>query len=247
MSKRTAFGILALVVLVSFGIGILIGIQLSSPNNSAIPSAETSSDQTPTRTGSVTTKRRVTTIPENVSPQRSSSGNNSMTPEHSKPEKTLEKIIKNRINRVRRDRNLTVLNTEGYPSTKLSAMASDHSQKMAREEMVSSSINGNSSADRYRRAGLFDTCKFPSNDRKSTIDPQLGRLELVANPVSTENFENTYEGYKGTPYGVAADTVDHWLNSREGRNKLTYQNARRLGVGVTITEEGSVYVDATLC
>jgi hypothetical protein len=118
---------------------------------------------------------------------------------------------------------------------------------MATVGAVKTSLRGSTGSNRYEAAGLSGSCPFPSNSGYSTIDPSVGKLELVANPIKVPPYENVDAGYDGDVSTVTENALSTWTNSNQDRQKLLYKNAEQVGIGIVITERGSVYITVSLC
>jgi hypothetical protein len=118
---------------------------------------------------------------------------------------------------------------------------------MATVGVAEVSLRGSTSSERYNNAGLIDLCSFPSNSGYSTIDPSVGKMELVANPVEGSSFANVEGGYNGDVSTVVENTLRTWIESNQDRRKLLYKNAEQFGAGIIITEDRGIYITVSLC
>jgi uncharacterized protein YkwD len=174
-------------------------------------------------------------------------------------ERTVEHRIAVRINERRRAADLDPLELDGSLVGEVSEMARDHSEAMATAGEVTHGIDGNNSADRYRQAELYENCKWVKPGEEGFA---------VADANGLETSENGFEAVAGTVAGrvydaeftdasrfnadesdVAEAVVQTWWHTTVPpySQRLTLPNARYLGVGVEITQDGQVYATANLC
>lgn len=231
---RSIILVLGILILGSMSVGILIGIQVSSDTGVPIQ------DQTATNSPGEPTP---TLIPSPGEP----SDDITREPSPQSPNSQLRDALLDAINNYRVQHNRTPLVNTGPPTDQLRQIAMNHSKYMATVGVAEISLRGSTSSERYNAAGLSEVCSFPSNSGYSTIDPSLGRLELVANPVKAPPYENVQGGYNGKPSTVVENSLNTWIDSNQSRRKLLYENAEQVGIGVAITDQGSVYVTVALC
>jgi len=240
MANKAALGVLMVIVLVSMGIGILIGMQLGGPAASEPTESDDSGGPTPVPDGG-----EETTVP--TSPPESSPTTQSRATDQAETRTTvgirrfddenIESKMEQRINEKRRSRGLDQLDTSGLLATRVSWMARNHSEAMAEERRAIHKIDGQSTADRYRDADLYGACQFQKDGGGDTISP-------------SEKFENVEtvnaKFYMNDP-AIANDIVDNWFDNQSLQDRLTYENAIALGVGVEITNRGDVYATSNVC
>jgi len=215
-------------------VGVLIGMQLSSdatspvqnqtqtnPPTESTPTPIPELDQTPTETSQI------------PSPQSKTS--------------KLEHALLATINNYRMEHGRDPLVNTGTPTNQLRKIALNHSSHMTSVGTAEISLRGSTSSERYDEAGLSDLCSFPSNSGYSTIDPSVGQLELVANPVEASPYSNVEGGYNGDVSTVTEGALSTWIDSNQDRRKLLYKNAEQAGIGITITDGGGVYLTVSLC
>ena len=240
MANKAALGVLMVVVLVSMGIGILIGMQLGGPAASDPADSADSGGPTPVPDGG-----EETTVP--TSPSESTTIAQSQGTGEAKTRTTvgirrfdeddIESKMEQRINEKRRSQGLDQLDTSGLLATRVSQMARNHSEAMAEERRAIHKIDGQSTADRYRDADLYGACQFQKDGGGDTISP-------------TEKFENVETvnaRYYMNDTAIANDIVDNWFDNQFLRDRLTYENANALGVGIEITNRGDVYATSNVC
>lgn len=246
MVNKAALSVLGVIVLVSMGIGVLIGMQIggggADTTGASTPAAGASTDQGPTGTDGSGPAARTTIPGGEMETEQPPEGEQTIPPrqfEHGE----IRAEIKALINQRRDNRDLSQLITEGQIVTRVDAMARSHSIAMADEARVSHSIDGNTSQDRYRQANLFDTCQFQSDPGTYVVDARYNRLEVIDHVVAGR----THEGeFLATEEEVARAIVSDWF-SATSRDRLLYENAKQIGVGVEVTDTGDVYATGNLC
>lgn len=260
MVNKAALSVLGVIVLVSMGVGILIGMQLGGPvgdqGNSSGNGGPTPipDDNTPTP---VPTANPGSSAPNGPVQTR--------TPESTVPAdefdaEAIEKEMERLINENRQSRGYEPLDTSGLLAQRVEWMARNHSIAMAEDGRAIHKIDDQTSADRYREANLYDTCKFQPNDNGATISSDGTNFENIAKvyagkPYSlingvpkiqySKDSENTY--YLKNNTAVANRVVSTWFDNRFLDDKLLYKNANVVGVGVEVTDEGGVYATANVC
>ncbi|GCF12904.1 hypothetical protein Harman_08390 [Haloarcula mannanilytica] len=130
----------------------------------------------------------------------------------------------------------------------LNEMAKSHSEQMAIEGKAIHKIDGVSSKDRYKSAGLYARCEFNSAEGDYIEDPDRNRFEAVEKTVAGQPYEEGgEEKFHATDKAVARKIVDDWMAWPDYRERLTLRNANLVGIGVKITETGNVYATANIC
>ncbi|MFB6084576.1 MAG: CAP domain-containing protein [Halorientalis sp.] len=243
MVNKAALSVLGVIVLVSMGVGVLIGMQIGGGGAPAGASTPTGGDTDGTPGGGGSDSSVRTTIPaggmETVQPP----AGEETIPARRFEAREIERRIEKLVNRRRTNRGLQELITEGQIASELDKMAHSHSVAMADEGRVHHTIDGNSSRDRYEAAGLFSTCQFESDPGTYVVDAMYNRLEVIGYTVAGR----TYEGvFLGNEKEVARAIVADWF-SGESRHRLLYQNANQLGVGIVVTQSGDVYATGNVC
>ncbi len=137
---------------------------------------------------------------------------------------------------------------DGSVVGKLDRMATSHSVDMADLGETIHRIDNRSSAQRYRDAELFETCKFKKDGAQYIVTPTRNRLEVLGKTYAGQAYE-TSNGtrYNGDEAAVADAIFESWTDARPFRERLSYANASRIGIGVETTEDNEVYVTGTLC
>jgi len=126
------------------------------------------------------------------------------------------------------------LATDTKTGRKLSALAGNHSERMAAQGRASPIAGGMDTRDRYAAAGLADRCR-PRHGTNAYFRP-VTDLELVTSV--DPNGANATR--------VADAVADHWFDLSGPRDTLYMANANHIGVGAA-TADGVVYITVNLC
>jgi len=126
------------------------------------------------------------------------------------------------------------LSDETKTGQKLSAMAGNHSERMAAQGLASPIANGSDTADRYAAAGLSEQCRL-RHEGNAYLRP-VTDLELVTSV--DPNGANATR--------TANAVADHWFDLSGPRDTLYVANANHIGVGAA-TADGVVYITVNLC
>lgn len=242
MSNKVVMGVLGVIVLVSMGVGVLIGMQLGDEGgaNPIGGAADSGSAGTPTPIPTAT-------------PGQSSDGSGQSTDRTTvAPRRFDDGEIRAEVGRLvnerRAEEGLDPLRTDGQTAARLERMGTAHSVAMADAGRVSHDVNGTDSEGRYRNAGLYGTCQFESAAGTYIIDASDNRLETLSWTVAGREYEDLGRTkFNGNETAVARDIVRKWYRRAEFKERLSYENAQRLGVGIEITQDGTVYATGNLC
>ena len=252
MVNKAALSVLGVIVLVSMGVGILIGMQLGGPTGTQTTNND-GGDGGPTPIpdgGTVTPVPTANSDSSNGGAQLTgSSGQQETTVSVRRfDERAIEREIGQLINEERESRNLDTLEVSGKLSSEVTTMARNHSDQMAKERQLSHTIEGRSSLQRYRQADLYSTCIFLSNGGGHNIDADGNKLETIAYAKAGRTYEHNNQNYYHTNNtAIASAVVDRWFENQFLRPRLLYENANAVGVGVEITDSGDVYATANVC
>ncbi|RKS83470.1 hypothetical protein BDK61_2855 [Haloarcula quadrata] len=126
------------------------------------------------------------------------------------------------------------LSDESKTGQTLSAMAGNHSERMAAQGLASPIANGSDTTDRYAAAGLSEQCRL-RHEGNAYIRP-VTDLELVTS--IDPNGANATR--------TANAVADHWFDLSGPRDTLYVANANHIGVGAA-TADGVVYITVNLC
>ncbi len=156
----------------------------------------------------------------------------------------VEARVHARTNAARRRAGLAALSSD--PA--LARVARRHSADMAARDFFAHTAPGGADVNaRAARDGL--ACRVRAGDR--TL---VGFAENLAQvwtygrwreTRSAAGVRRTYEARSAD--GVAAETVDGWLDSPGHRRNLLARHATREGIGVAVRPDGAVYVTQVLC
>ena len=254
MVNKAALGVLGVIVLVSMGVGVLIGMQLGGPA-SAGPTDGNSSDGGETTTAPADSTPTRTPFPE--SPP-TASGPGGQEPTITAAGRTtvsyrrfdareIAAHIKEDINERRQGAGLEAFVTSGSTVSEIDKMARTHSDAMADAGVVRNYLNGNSSADRYRAFNLFQTCSFPNEEDTFIVDATGNRLEVIGSTVAGRAYDRDDPKFNENESQVAEALVTEWWDDPTKRERLSWVNAERIGSGVEVTQDGSVYATVNLC
>lgn len=249
MANNTALGVLGVIVLVAMGVGILVGMQLGGSAGPGTAAPETNGGggdgggQTPVPTTGSAVAGTPTLPPEETTVALRRFDNAEIRAE-------VVRLVNNR----RRDAGLNgLVGRRGEAETirEIVDMANGHSETMALRNLVRSEIDGESSADRYREADLYRNCQFESAAGGYIIRPDYPRsgvLEVLGKTVAGRPYEvGNGSRMNANETAVARAVVEEWYGNSAYRDRLSYENARYLGVGIEIDDQGQVYVTGNLC
>ena len=156
----------------------------------------------------------------------------------------VEARVHARTNAARRRAGLAALRADAG----LARVARGHSADMAARDFFDHAAPEGADVNaRAARAGL--SCRVRVGDRTLVgFGENLAQVWTYGRWRETRSaagVRRTYEARSAD--GVAAETVDGWLNSPGHRRNLLARHATREGVGVTVRPDGAVYVTQVLC
>ena len=238
-----SIGLLLVIVSVA-GIGLLVG----SGSGDQSPSADaevTETDQltaTPEPTPTTTPPETVTP-PQTVTPTPTEP---STPPEDDGTEPVVvdqPQLVTEIEAELNEDRSFTSeYSTDGQTATELAYMAENHSQDMADEQFLSHNVGEGNSGDRYEQRGLFDRCQFQVDNYIE--DASDNELEAIGR-VSVDNYA---DGGPGTlEERLAEALVSDWESSPTYSERISYENAETMGVGVAVSDDDDVYATVNFC
>lgn len=259
MVNKAALGVLGVIVLVSMGVGVLIGMQLDgSPgvgsgngtaNNGGGPTpvpVTTGSTPTPIPTAPTPSAGSPTDQPPQVTTEEFP--DRTTVPSRRFDASEIARIAKQLINERRVEAGYTELSIRGQTVDRLDRMARGHSVHMADAGYLSHNIEGNSSEDRYRMANLYSTCQFASDTGSYLITAESNNLEVITRTYAGRAFQDDSQTkFSENERQVAQEIVQNWFDGMISRPRLVYENAERVGVGVEVTRDGTVYATANVC
>jgi uncharacterized protein YkwD len=237
MASKALLVVLGLVVTVSMGVGVVIGMTIADGG----PGDGTDATAGPTATPVPTAG------PGGGGGTDGGNAGNAVTPvpPSSYDRAQIEAAVVAAVNEYRRENGLSTLLTEGRTAERVQEMSRNHSMIMASVERVSHTIDGTDSEDRYRDAELFTACKFKSNSGKYIVDAQNNDLELVRKVPAGQVTDGTVENRNEQQ--VAQAIVNQWMDEPFFAEKLSYENAERIAVGVLVTDDGEAFATLNIC
>ncbi len=155
---------------------------------------------------------------------------------------TFERKIHDLVNQERVKAGLPALRWEDA----LSRIARYHSQDMAtRNYFDHVSPEGETFSDRYKKFGY--TCS-----RQVGMTVYMGGENLLLNHVSDyynydQNTGEILEYHFLTLDELAANAVSGWMGSPEHRENILFPHFQDEGIGVYVTDDGSVYITENFC
>ncbi|WP_415383130.1 CAP domain-containing protein [Halosimplex sp. TS25] len=161
----------------------------------------------------------------------------------------IERDLRRMLNDWREERGLRPFgNPDGRLVERLDRMATGHSVDMADRGETIHRIDNRSSAQRYRDAALFETCQFKKSGAQYIVTPTRNRLEVLGKTYAGRTYE-TADGtrYNGDESAIASAIFESWTETGPYRDRLSYANATRIGIGIETTEDNEVYVTGDLC
>lgn len=239
MANKVALIVLGVVILVSMGVGALVGLQVG-------PGGSTGAADTPTATADgTTTSDGSNGSSTETGTTATATGTPTPPPTVAASEFDAARIEAKVLEGVNIYRNEIGIQTLRRDST-LREMARFHSENMAGQRYVSHSAAGFNTQERYEKYEMEDSCNVPNNQEKGLVSGE--NLETLRKTVAGRPFqENGETRYYRDETAVAEAVVNAWIDSEEARKRLKLENADRAGVGVVVTENGRVYVTMDLC
>ncbi len=145
----------------------------------------------------------------------------------------VERAVATAVNDRRNDRGIGAL----IVRPKITEMARFHSDNMATQGYLSHAATGYTTAARYEEYDLADRCRIADDSNTGIREDQ--ELEVLALVTVGPNGTNATQ--------LAASAVESWFAEQESRQRLTYRNADQVGIGVTVTDGGRVFITVNLC
>jgi uncharacterized protein YkwD len=260
MVNKAALAVLGIIVLVSMGIGVLIGMQLGDPTGSEANQSSDTSDGGPTPIPAEETTvasdggQTPTAVPRNPDDDRTTRADaprRTEIPSIRFDEAKIASRLKEAINQRRAEEGLDRLRTDGSTVDELDRLATDHSIEMATEGRVNTYAGNSTSRERYKEAGLYSTCALSSASDTYIIQadyPTDSSLEVIGRTFAGRiPPDESIDRFNENETMVARDLVDSWFNDPDYSERLTYENANSIGVGVVVPENNAAYATVTLC
>ena len=253
MVKKGLLAIIAVVLLVVLGTGVLVGAQFAG-GTAETPTQTTDSQSddgggSPTATaGSSTTATPTPEASGTVAPTETATQQQESIPAREFNEQNVSNYVRQFLNEEREAAGVPPFESGLQTETELNEMAKGHSEQMAVEGQAVHKIDDVSSTDRYENTGLYDRCTFKSSEGDYIEQPDRNRFEAVEQTVAGQTYEEGgKERFHATDKEVARKIVDDWMAWPDYQERLTLRNANIVGIGVEITDTGNVYVTANIC
>jgi uncharacterized protein YkwD len=255
MVKKGLLAIVAVVLLVVLGTGVLIGAQFAGGTaETPTQTSDTQSDDgggSATATATATAGNSTTPTPEangTATPTETATPQQESIPAREFNEQNVSNYVRQFLNEEREAAGVPRFESGLQTEEALNEMAKDHSEQMASEGKAIHKIDGVSSKDRYEDSGLYDRCTFKSSEGDYIEQPDRNRFEAVEKTVAGQRYEDGgEEEFHATDKEVARKIVDDWMAWPDYQERLTLRNANIVGIGVEITDTGNVYVTANIC
>jgi len=249
MVNKAFLSLAAVVLFAVFGTGIFVGMQVGGPAVDGPPTAETTETDEPaaTPTPADPASTPASTPASEQDPDTEPAGERESIPAREFNEANISSYVVQYVNDARAENGRERLSTEGTTAGTVRRMAESHADSMAAAGQVNHTVDGVTSADRYRNNGLYQTCGVNVNGNY-VVAPNNDDLEVVGGTVAGDTYtEDGTEQFNGDDAAVARALVDEWLSTRGAQSKLLLPDAGRIGVGVTVNNRGVVYATGNLC
>ncbi|MBO4246604.1 hypothetical protein IL252_02090 [Halomicrobium sp. IBSBa] len=253
MVNKAIVGILVLIVLTSLGVGVLIGTQLGGGDATAVPDTDASDGSATGGGGDATTStatasnETATAVESTETATATATPVQTTVPAREFDSEAIEREVLAAINEKRTERELETFRNDTTTWQRLQTMVRSHSQAMAQERSVTFSAGGNSSSDRYENAGLYGRCQYQDPETGDIIQPS-NSFQAVGSTVAGQSYqEDGQRRFNGNESQVATTLVENWFDSSTYRPSLINRGVELLAVGVTVTDDGTVYAATAIC
>jgi len=166
----------------------------------------------------------------------------------------IEVLVFELVNERRAEEGLDPLEMNRSLASEVREMARNHSETMAEADAPRHTINGVSSTDRYEENELYYTCRWETDNEGlmradvNSFESNQSAFEAVTRTVAGREYEVDGETrFNADERDVAEAIVEEWWNDLRHDKRLLLPNARMVGVGVEVTEDGDVFATANLC
>ncbi|WP_262176466.1 CAP domain-containing protein [Haloarcula laminariae] len=242
MVNKAVLSLAAIVLFAVFGTGVLVGTQIGGLGGGG--PAETATESGPQATATPAEGDAPATATPTATPTEPSDDGPEPIPAREFNERNISVAIIENINDAREAEGLEPLSTTGTTAENVRAMASGHSAAMAEAGVARHTIDGTTSADRYRQNNLYETCQFQVASYIQDADNNA--LEVVGQTYAGQEYpDNGTQKFNENDTAVANALTEEWLSTQ--RQRLFYENAERIGAGVSITRTGTVYATVNVC
>lgn len=224
--------VVAVIALTGVGVGAFVALEMGSTNG--VPGDGTATDTATDggTTGSATATSTVSdTATQTVSDTQTPTS--TPTPEPDIDGTVLEAAVLEEVNDRRAERGIDRLSTLDT----LTEMARFHSDNMAAQGYLSHVAAGYTAAERYEEYELDDRCRIADDSNTGVREDE--EFEVIGRVAVGENGTTEEE--------LADSAVTTWFAEEESQQRLTYQNADQVGIGVNVTDNGRVYLTVNLC
>ncbi|MBX0285699.1 CAP domain-containing protein [Haloarcula salinisoli] len=250
MVNKAFLSLAAVVLFAVFGTGVFVGMQvggLSEEGPDGPEASETSPETTDTQVTSTPSGSDSTTEPSDDSDVDDEDIVERETiPPREFNERNISASVVESINDAREAEGLERLSTTGSTAEDLRLMAGSHSDAMADAGLVRHTIDGLTSTERYEQYGLYDTCQFQVESYIENADNN--DLEVIGRTYAGQNYpDNGTQRFNENDTEVGNALTEDWLSTPVFEDRLLLPNAGRIGVGVTVTNTGSVYATVNIC
>ncbi|WP_225333935.1 CAP domain-containing protein [Halomicrobium urmianum] len=247
MVNRAVLGVVALVLVSSLAVGGLVAAQLGGTDD---PAAGQGVDGSPAATevgGATPTPDVATPTPTPTEPSPTPTAVRTTVSAGSFNETRIAVEVVHRINDGREQAGVEPLSHSGTTARELDRMALNHSRSMAATDAVAHALDGTGTTGRYKANELHSRCSYSPPDKIGLLEPRES-FEAVGSTVAGRHYEaGGRERFHGTESAVAATVVDSWLDSNAYSDHLLAPGLERIGVGVTVRDDGRTYVTVNFC
>lgn len=244
MVNKAFLALAAVVLFAVFGTGVFVGMQVGGLGGEGLADSEAQPTATSAQTESPATATPTSTSGSSGDDESAAEREN--IPPREFNEANISAAIVADINDAREAEGRTRLSTTGTTARTVQQMASSHSDAMADAGRVRHTLDGVTSADRYRQYDLYNTCEFQVESYIENADNDA--LEVVGRTYAGQEYPaDGTQQFNENDSAVATALTDDWLSTPLYRDRLLVPNAGSIGVGVTVTSTGVVYTTVNLC
>jgi uncharacterized protein YkwD len=257
MVNKALLGIAAVVLLVVFGLGLGVGILVggsggggaadaSPQTDDASGSSDSTGTTTPTASDSTGTATPTASDSTGTATPGTADDEPKTVPLYRFNKQNISEAVVENINAVREEEGLQPLASTGTTAENVRQMATSHSEAMADAGRVKHSINGVTSSDRYKRDGLYNTCRFQVESYVENADKN--ELEVIGRTYAGQEYpDGDTKALNRNDTAVANALTEDWLSTSTSRDRLLQANADHIGVGITVTTTRNVYATVNIC
>lgn len=248
MVNKAVVGVIGVVLIVTLGVGALVGIQ-----GGGGPAEETNGNgdtDTGPAEGTAGTATPTSTPAANATATPVSDDQISLTGREFDSE-AIEENLTARIAQERSERNLDEIESgEDTTDLQLREMARNLSALMNEENVVAHEIGNQSTKDRFQQADLYEACKFKPAGKSYVAQPggPNAMFEIVGSTVVETSFtEDRGVRYHANESAAANAIVDQWIADIADDEGFLSTDFGKMGVGVTTRDDGTVFSTVHLC